>query len=364
MNFKVGIILLSLIQFTLPVYGDISEKELDLIYLEIINNVEKGQTNENGALSWGESYLLFSLLDMYEATGDLQYLDVFVERSNLMFTSRDSERGIEDYFRGTMMPAWGSSKYTDGKWMVWLGHTGMILKPVARFVSLVRENPLILEGYQEISTLYIYYIKLAVSAHQSQWTVWCNEGVYLLPPKHKFRFFFPRIPYNMSLALGAVLLDLFSIGEGEDYLEIITYLAESFKKRMYISVNGVVEWPYIPDWWSWKEDTSHAVIDLEFLYKCAESGIVFDKGIIEDIEKSFFNNILKDNGKVSKSLDGRKENFSNSLLYRWGSLFKDGNSAVRIFPFLKKFIEDDEIKKDGTWAHTYAVFRYVNTQLK
>ncbi len=53
--------------------------------------------NEAGGLAWGTSYLLLSLMRMYQATGDDLYLDRFVERADEVWAQTDVRRGVTDY---------------------------------------------------------------------------------------------------------------------------------------------------------------------------------------------------------------------------------------------------------------------------
>lgn len=71
--------------------------------------------NDNqGALAWGQSYVLQSLLLAHRAFGDTGYLDTFVEHTDAVLDGRDSERGVTDY-RGLSLPAWRAGfPYTAG----------------------------------------------------------------------------------------------------------------------------------------------------------------------------------------------------------------------------------------------------------
>jgi hypothetical protein len=71
--------------------------------------------NDNqGALAWGQSYVLTSLLLAYLAFRDDVYLDTFVDHADAVLDSRDGERGVRDY-RGLSLPAWRAGfPYTAG----------------------------------------------------------------------------------------------------------------------------------------------------------------------------------------------------------------------------------------------------------
>ncbi|MFW6599424.1 hypothetical protein ACQBAU_11655 [Propionibacteriaceae bacterium Y2011] len=53
--------------------------------------------NEAGGLAWGISYLLLSLVRMYQATGDTTYLDRFVERADQVWAQTDVRREVTDH---------------------------------------------------------------------------------------------------------------------------------------------------------------------------------------------------------------------------------------------------------------------------
>ncbi|WP_460525451.1 hypothetical protein [Flindersiella endophytica] len=70
------------------------------------------QTNEAGALAWGQSYVLIGFIRMYDAYQDTYYLDRLIHNADLVLAGRDSERGVTDY-RGQSLPAWrAANPYT------------------------------------------------------------------------------------------------------------------------------------------------------------------------------------------------------------------------------------------------------------
>ncbi|WP_283139474.1 hypothetical protein [Rhizohabitans arisaemae] len=62
-------------------------------------------TNEHGALAWGQSYVLAGFIRMYEAYQDTHYLDRLITNIDLVLANRDSVRGVTDY-RGRSLPGW------------------------------------------------------------------------------------------------------------------------------------------------------------------------------------------------------------------------------------------------------------------
>jgi hypothetical protein len=70
--------------------------------------------NEAGALAWGKSYSLLSLIRMYQAYDDPRYLDTFIDGADAVLAQRDRDRGVTDY-RGLSLPAWRTGdRYTSG----------------------------------------------------------------------------------------------------------------------------------------------------------------------------------------------------------------------------------------------------------
>ena len=82
-------------------------------YQAYLTNLNGGQAfstwdNEYGALAWGESFILESLLSMYEATGRETYLEQFVAHADAVIAQGDDHTGRPDY-RGLALPGWSTS---------------------------------------------------------------------------------------------------------------------------------------------------------------------------------------------------------------------------------------------------------------
>jgi hypothetical protein len=70
--------------------------------------------NEVGLYAWGESYFLLGLLRMYEAYGDLRYLQTFEQRAAHVMATTDQARGVTDYL-GRSAKVWrAAGNYTAG----------------------------------------------------------------------------------------------------------------------------------------------------------------------------------------------------------------------------------------------------------
>ncbi|MGC9358502.1 MAG: hypothetical protein ACP5GX_11565, partial [Anaerolineae bacterium] len=78
-------------------------------YLEALNGGGSFSAwdNEYGALAWGESFILGSLLDMYEATHREIYLEEFVAHADAVIEQGDDRADRPDY-RDLVLPGWST----------------------------------------------------------------------------------------------------------------------------------------------------------------------------------------------------------------------------------------------------------------
>ena len=60
------------------------------------------------------------------ATRDPKYARRFVQLADRVLAQRDDHRKVADAYRGKIVPAWSSTKYTKNKRYAWAVHTGML----------------------------------------------------------------------------------------------------------------------------------------------------------------------------------------------------------------------------------------------
>ena len=102
-----------------------------------------------------QSYRLMALTTMFEATGDSSYLDKALRRIEVVLKRRDDARGVTDELRHRSLAAWSSLKYTKGSPYAWIVHAGMISYPIARWVYLVRRDPVLSRQYAQKAEQYL-----------------------------------------------------------------------------------------------------------------------------------------------------------------------------------------------------------------
>ena len=278
------------------------------------NSINAGEgysnaTNENGTLAWAQSYLLEAYLDMYEATGDKRYIEKFVSQANRVIKNTDVERGIQDY-KGRLRTGWSSTKYSKNKEpMIHITHSGMILYPLVKFCFLVRQNTKLSE-YKNFLETYINFVEKAVSEFDNQWrfdpetkggSYWF-EGDEPLSTDLK-----APMPFNGPLAMGRVLIMLYSLTKKDIYYNKVTALALYFKNNLIETNDGYYIWGYRPNLKKYPqiEDISHGAIDVDFAILAYKNGIVFYKSDIEKFSKTLLNS--KEKAKrfaFSKFVDG------------------------------------------------------------
>lgn len=92
-----------------------SYEEANDAYDFLLNSTRFGDVllysdNLNGRIVWNEAYFMESLLNMYEATSDQRYLDIFIKHADHVLSIRDDRAGRPDY-AGRLRPGWQTGSY-------------------------------------------------------------------------------------------------------------------------------------------------------------------------------------------------------------------------------------------------------------
>ncbi|MBD1583736.1 carbohydrate binding domain-containing protein [Pseudoalteromonas sp. S16_S37] len=80
---------------------------------DLISNQYQAQYSkgfiDSASLAWAESYYLDALIEMYQATGDSQYLDVFNQRASMVINNSKDDAGLGlDGYKG-----WSTNRYSN-----------------------------------------------------------------------------------------------------------------------------------------------------------------------------------------------------------------------------------------------------------
>ena len=89
--------------------------DAQVVYEELLKATSFGQRllyddNLTGRIVWNEAYFMESLINMYEVTSDLRYLEIFVEHADHVLQMRDDHAGRPDY-AGRIRPGWQAGGY-------------------------------------------------------------------------------------------------------------------------------------------------------------------------------------------------------------------------------------------------------------
>lgn len=284
---------------------------------EFDNAINNGQgysnaTNEDGTLAWTQSYLLEAYLDMYEATGNIKYIQKFVSQEDEVLSNNDKERGIQDY-KGRVRTGWSATKYSKNKErMIHIAHSGMILYPIVKFIVMVKSQKK-LKKYINIANKYIILAEKSVSEFEGQWRFnpETKEGSYWFEGDEPLNTDLKApMPFNGPLAMGRVLIMLYLATNKGVYIDKAKALAWHFKNNLVETKEGYYIWGYRPNLKKYPqvEDISHGAIDVDFAILAYKNGIVFNKSDIEKFEKSLLNaNKKAKNYAFSKFVDGNDD---------------------------------------------------------
>ena len=236
--------------------------------------------NDTGTLAWGEAYLLEGYMDLYLATGDLQWATKVANRADALIKKLDIARGVSD-FRGRLMHGWGATSYgLAGKRITWIVHSGMLYTQLLRFAGLAASDRK-LATFRILAKDIIARAEEAEKEFASRWhTDGLGRGTYYFekdePVEHGSGL---PLPLNMSLAFGRTLIRLHTLTGKPRYRERTAALARYLKSHLHLAANGGYEWKYWPAWKANEamEDLSHGAIVIDFVILAVKANIEFTK---------------------------------------------------------------------------------------
>jgi hypothetical protein len=308
--------------------------------------------------AWGESYNMMAFATMYEATGDIKYLNTLSRHIDIVLKNRDDNLGIKDY-KGRSMPGWGTQGYSKNPdaYYVWAVHTGMITYPMAQFVRFVYEDESLHKKFKAKADTYLAEVERSVKAHDEDFIPGpgSDEGYYTFgDATAEVGIALETLPFNQQNALGRTIIELYRITGKEEYLDKATRLANFMKHRLYIFPNGSYVWMYhLPPSTlegpielseveasqvaSRCEDTSHAAINADFMVQAYKAGIVFDDEDVERLTLTLLENVFTEDNSVRQRIGGvgsvNVAGYSNQV-GRWLEL---GLFDKRVFQMCSKY---------------------------
>ncbi len=244
--------------------------------------------------AWGEAYTLRGYISMYRAKNDTKWLNYTTIRvDNLINESRDVPDWTDyDSIYEDGYKDWGTSYYTD-QYDEFMVHDGHISVPILRFVKLVYNNPTLHDQIaydgETFKNKADHYLKFIEDNIIAKWYVNWNtshgsgDGQFLRNWTGDWR---QNQPHNMYLAFGTTLLLLHEIAQSpcyvpanpdysSFYLNQSTEMAQYFKDNLiYNATDDAYLWDYMKN--GREEDLSHGNMDIEFVIRSYQLGIVFN----------------------------------------------------------------------------------------
>lgn len=277
----------------------------------------------NAALPWSESYLLQAMSAAYAATHDTRYAVALLDRFDAILADRDDRRipPRRDELTGRVGPAWGTDRYTQGRWHVWAVHTGMVCLGPAELMNLLGTHPSAAIDGARIHRV-LAALEAAVAHHDQEWRwgprpdegYYVDQGIGLLP-------------LNQQNALGLVMLELHRATGKRSYRERAAALARFFRNRLRTEPSVAYSWSYQPGIEgnrSGFEDISHAAINVQFAVRCAEAGLVFTRGDLRRFAATYRLAVRRGEGQWSDTVGttGGTNAHAPQALGRWLPLAK------------------------------------------
>jgi hypothetical protein len=300
------------------------------------------QLNTSGELAWTEAYRLESLTDMYEGTGDVGFLRELVKRYDRIFANRDDKINMIDAVRGRVVAGWGCTAYTKGIRYVHAVHTGMIIYPAMKFCSLVKEHPELSEEFKVKADEYLKQGIECVSEFDGEWRENWGIGYYTEAKDYPGSGGGSILPYNMSLALGRSIIEIYRCTGDSFYKDKAEKLARWFKAALRKESQNRWEWNYQVGGQR-TEDISHGALDVLFAVSAYREGIVFTQEDMVAFVNSLLTGILNARVGISNDVSGISGNQTDkaegkAVIIEWIEL---ASIDPKVYESLKKLWDEN-----------------------
>ncbi|MGE0872293.1 MAG: hypothetical protein AB7P03_27285 [Kofleriaceae bacterium] len=278
----------------------------------------KGNAN---AMPWGQSYVLMSYVDAFNATHDPKYLDRLAYGIDNALELTDKARGLKD-FRNESKLCWQSTGYSTQP-VCWAAHTGMLGSSMAELAAILKSAPTLgshvtYDGTTlgDKATTFLAAAKEMVTVHEAEWRSDATTGWYVFPPDATFyQYNGQEVPPNMYGAMGLLYIALYDATGEELYKDRATRLAKRFRKRLVTGATGAYLWNYWnPGYNSPGEDLPHAALNMNFVMRAEQSGIEFTADDVAKLVKTYLLHTTIDSATVySHIAGGQKMAYPKSL---------------------------------------------------
>ena len=251
---------------------------------------------QEGFLCWNEGHFQHALLDLWEITGERQWLEMAIPRMEQVWAMRADRRGVPDSFWRRPLPTWYNDSETGTACTL---TSGVILAPIARLMRLLHDEPRLGDLSERVKG-WLPLCEEVIGLHDKEWIELPDgSGVYIEPYPKGPRRVYPRggsrvAPLNRFLWLGRPMLNIARILGRRDWLDKVEKMARYFQRHSETLENGSLVWEYhVGAYPAEGEDISHAHCQVLFAELCSREGIVLTEDDVHKIAVTLEKNIFR-----------------------------------------------------------------------
>lgn len=276
--------------------------EYKKVYDNSINSLTWRYTDPNklgDEMGWYDGRTLMSLMNMYKATGDINYLKKLIDNGEGILLRRNDTTHTD--YDGVNRLGWVDIANECDLPYSWIVHAGMITYPLADFAQLVLNSPTdpnvpdltnyLYNGktFEQYANDFFDEVKDIIYSYEPDWNA--TLGAYEFPGDFDsdpecFDSDFSEndaLPYNMSNAMGRTLVMMDKADLSNQYplfLDHAFKLAYSYKANIdhatFLGGLENLEYNHLSAGIPHIEDVSHGSISIDFMRLCYEHGVVFN----------------------------------------------------------------------------------------
>jgi len=247
-------------------------------------------------LCWNEGHFLNGVLDLWELTGNREWLEVAIPRMKEVLAARGSVSGVADSLWGRPLPTWYNARETGTACTL---VTGVIILPITRLLRLVFEDANLNDIWERVRH-WVPIVEETLAVHDNEWVEFGDgSGMHLEPYVKGPRRVYPnggsRInPMNREFLYSIPLIHMARVIGNPEYLRKATLAAQFFKNQCDVTAYDCLSWEYeIGRYIGEGEDIDHAACQVQFAQLCYQEGIVFDAADMQRIANTMERGIFR-----------------------------------------------------------------------
>lgn len=248
--------------------------------------------------AWPGASMLLSAMHGYEASGQVRFLDVFVEAFDEMLASRSWQMQRTEDHRDRRMKTWHADVGDIG-WTAFITYVGRLGYPVGLFAEAVKSEPKLRSVYGAKASRYVAAIEESLAEFEEDYRVIDKgrAGYYLRGAMGDVE------PLNHLHTVGNTLVLLHAVTGKNKYRTRAEQLANYFKSALRVETNGTYTWGYQP---TPENRTDHppemiykGEVTAQFPVVAQQYGIGFTKKDLRVFAQSYLRNIYDKSGNFN-----------------------------------------------------------------